>query len=180
MPAPTFAGSLVVSWAGMRGIVTLAAALALPDAAEGGAFPYRGLIVLTAFAVVVGTLILQGLTLAPLLRFLRLEDDDPVGREAERARRRVVEAALTMLDGEASRTAETVRLEFSAHMGGFVVGDAAPEPGEPSHDEVHRRAVDAARRALIAMRDVGEIGDDAFHRLEEALDRAEMGFWEAD
>jgi Na+/H+ antiporter len=178
MPAPTLAGGLVISWAGMRGIVTLAAALALPEEADGGAFPYRGLIVFTAFAVVVGTLVLQGMTLAPLLRVLRLEDDDPVGREAERARRRAVEAALAMLDGESSRAAEAIRLEFSAHMGGSAADEAA-EPGELSHDEIHRRAVDAARRALIAMRDVGEIGDDAFHRLEEALDRAELGFWEA-
>ena len=178
MPPPTFAGSLVVSWAGMRGIVTLAAALALPDEAGGGAFPYRGLIVLTAFAVVVGTLVLQGLTLAPLLRVLRLEDDDPVGREVARARQRAVAAALATLDGDASRTAEAVRLEFSAHVGGFAFGEVAMEPGEPSHEEVHRRAVDAARRALIEMRGRGEIGDDAFHRLEEALDRAEMGSWE--
>jgi len=179
MPAPTLAGSVVVSWAGMRGIVTLAAALALPDEADGGVFPYRGLIVLTAFAVVVGTLVVQGLTLAPLLRFLRLEDDDPVGREAERARQGVVAAALAILDGNGSRAAEAVRLEFSAHLGGPVPGDEASDPAEPTHDEVHRRALDAARRALLEMRDVGEIGDDAFHRLEEALDRAELGAWEA-
>jgi monovalent cation/hydrogen antiporter len=175
MPPPTLAGGVVISWAGMRGIVTLAAALALPDEADGGAFPYRGLIVLTAFAVVVGTLVLQGLTLAPLLRFLRLEDDDPVGREAERARRRAVAAALATLDGDPSRAAEAVRREFSAHLGGLAVGEEAINPSEPAHDEVHRRATDAARRALIAMRDQGEIGDDAFHRLEEALDRAELG-----
>ena len=178
MPPPTFAGSAIVSWAGMRGIVTLAAALALPDEADGGAFPYRGLIVLTAFAVVVGTLVLQGLTLGPLLRLLRLEDDDPIGREADRARQRAVAAALAMLDGDGSRAARAVRLEFSAHLGGFVAGEEAMGPAEPAHDEVHRRAVDAARRALISMRDLGEIGDDAFHRLEEALDRAELGFWD--
>ncbi|HKD19407.1 MAG TPA: sodium:proton antiporter [Thermoanaerobaculia bacterium] len=175
MPAPTFAGSLIVSWAGMRGIVTLAAALALPNGADGGAFPYRGLIVLTAFAVVVGTLVLQGLTLAPLLRLLRLEDDDPVGREVQGARRRAVAAALAILDGDGSRAADAVRLEFSAHLGGFAFGEEASDPGESSHDEVHSRAVDAARRALIEMRGRGEIGDDAFHRLEEALDRTELG-----
>src|SRR3982074_2783174 len=65
-----------ISWAGMRGIVSLAAALALPSA-----FPYRDLIVLTAFSVVLGTLALQGLTLKPLLRALDLHDDHPVRRE---------------------------------------------------------------------------------------------------
>ena len=98
MPPPTLAGSVVVSWAGMRGVITLAAALALPVEADGGAFPYRGLIVLTAFAVVVGTLVLQGLTLAPLLRLLRFEDDDPVGREVVRAGQSALAAALAALD----------------------------------------------------------------------------------
>ena len=70
----------------MRGIVTLAAALSLPlGGADGGAFPHRDLIVVTAFAVVVGTLVLQGLTLKPLIRSLDLRDDDPVGRETSAA-----------------------------------------------------------------------------------------------
>ena len=76
MLRPTVGSGLVISWAGMRGIVSLAAALALPPA-----FPYRDLIVLTAFSVVLGTLVIQGLTLKPLLRALDLHDDDPVGRE---------------------------------------------------------------------------------------------------
>jgi monovalent cation/hydrogen antiporter len=155
MPPPTLAGSVVV--------------------ADGGAFPYRGLIVLTAFAVVVGTLVLQGLTLAPLLRLLRFEDDDPVGREVVRARQSALAAALAALGQDASRAAEAVRLEFAEHLGRFAAAEEAADPAEPSHDEVHRRAVDAARRALIEMRARGEIGDDAFHRLEEALDRAELG-----
>jgi monovalent cation/hydrogen antiporter len=175
MPPPTLAGSVVVSWAGMRGVITLAAALALPVEADGGAFPYRGLIVLTAFAVVVGTLVLQGLTLAPLLRLLRFEDDDPVGREVVRAGQSALAAALAALEQDASRAAEAVRLEFAEHLGRFAAAAEAADPAEPSHDEVHRRAVGAARRALIEMRALGEIGDDAFHRLEEALDRAELG-----
>src|SRR5262249_5978683 len=84
---PTVKGGVVISWAGMRGIITLAAAAALPDG-----FPFRDLIVLTAFAVVLGTLVVQGLTLRPLIHSLDLEDDDPVGREVELARRRALEA----------------------------------------------------------------------------------------
>ncbi len=78
MLQPTVGSGLVISWAGMRGILSLAAAMALPQT-----FPYRDLIVLTAFSVVLGTLVIQGLTLKPLLRVLHLEDDDPIGREAE-------------------------------------------------------------------------------------------------
>ena len=85
MLRPTVGSGLVISWAGMRGIVSLAAALALP-----AAFPFRDLIVLTAFSVVLGTLVLQGLTLKPLLRALDLQDDDPVGREVGAARERAL------------------------------------------------------------------------------------------
>ena len=172
---PTFAGGLVISWAGMRGIITLAAALALPVHADGAAFPYRDLIVLTAFAVVIGTLVIQGLTLRPLIRALRLEDDDPVGREVEAARERAREAALATLDGETSPSAEAVRQEFAAHLDRGGAGAEGAGVLGSTHDEIHRRAVDAARRVIIDMRARGDIGDDAFHQLEEELDWVEMG-----
>ena len=75
MAAPTVQGGIVISWCGMRGIVTLAAAFALPEG-----FPQRDLILLTAFAVVLGSLVIQGLTLRPLISALQLKDDDPVAR----------------------------------------------------------------------------------------------------
>ena len=174
-PPPTLAGSLVVSWAGMRGIVTLAAALALPEEGVHGAFPYRDLIVVTAFAVVVGTLVIQGLTLKPLLCALRLRDDDPVGREVGAARERALEAALRALDGDRSPAADAVRKEFAAHLGHDAESAEDRSEGTLSHEEIHRRAVDAARCAILEMRDRDEIGDDAFHRLEETLDRVEIG-----
>jgi CPA1 family monovalent cation:H+ antiporter len=173
-PPPTFAGGLVISWAGMRGIITLAAALALPDG-PGAEFPYRDLIVLTAFAVVFGTLVVQGLTLKPLLRLLRLEDDDPVGREVDVARGRALEAALSAVGKDGSPAAEAVRLELSAHLGGHGASDEEPGEADASHGDVHRRALEAARRAVFEMRDRDEIGDDAFHRLEAELDRVEVG-----
>src|SRR4051812_12260511 len=89
---PSVGSGLVVSWAGMRGIVTLAAALALPQE-----FPSRDLIVLVAFSVVLGTLVLQGLTLKPLLRMLALKDGDPVEDEVRGARERLLAAALEQL-----------------------------------------------------------------------------------
>jgi len=172
---PTFRGGLVISWSGMRGIITLAAALALPDD-PGAPFPYRDLIILTAFAVVFGTLVVQGLTLKPLIRALRLEDDDPVGREVEAARGRALDAALSAVGKDRSPAAEAVRLELSAHLGGHG-GGSDEEPGEagPSHEDVHRRALSAARRTVFEMRDRDEIGDDAFHRIEEELDLVEVG-----
>ena len=94
MLRPSVGSGLVISWAGMRGIVTLAAALALP-----AVFPFRDLIVLTAFSVVLGTLALQGLTLGPLLRVLDLRDDDPVGQEVAAARERALRAGLAAARG---------------------------------------------------------------------------------
>src|SRR5687767_6241546 len=87
--ALTGRAAAVAGWCGMRGIVTLAAALALPTD-----FPFRDLILTTAFGVVLGTLVLQGLTLRPLMLRLRLEDDGMVDREIRFARVETLRAAL--------------------------------------------------------------------------------------
>jgi NhaP-type Na+/H+ or K+/H+ antiporter len=169
MLRPTMGSGLIISWAGMRGIVTLAAALALPDA-----FPFRDLIVLTAFSVVLGTLALQGLTLEPLLRRLNLRDDDPVGHEVSAARERALRAGLARFEDDRSPVAEAVRQEFTAHLGS---ADADPRAGDArrlAHGDIHRRALQAARQAVFAMRASDEIGDDAFHQMEEELDWIEM------
>jgi CPA1 family monovalent cation:H+ antiporter len=171
---PTFRGGLVISWAGMRGVITLAAALALPEGAEG-AFPYRDLIVLTAFAVVIGTLVLQGLTLRPLIRILDVHDDDPVGREVEVARERALEAALATFADDDSPAAEAVRREFEDHLKGAAADPAAEDGRASDHEEIHRRALAAARQAIFDMRARDDIGDHAFHRLEEEFDWVEMG-----
>src|SRR5258705_6442892 len=169
MLRPSVGSGLVISWAGMRGIVTLAAALALP-----ATFPFRDVIVLTAFSVVLGTLAIQGLTLGPLLRVLDLQDDDPVGREVAAAREGALRAGLAEFEGDRSPVADAVRQEFIAHLGSI---DATPEEGEDrrfAHSDLHRRALLAARQVVLAMRASDEIGDDAFHQLEEELDWIEM------
>ncbi|MCG2594313.1 sodium:proton antiporter [Ramlibacter sp. XY19] len=158
---------LVISWAGMRGIVTLAAALALP-----AGFPARDLIVLTAFSVVLGTLLIQGLTLKMLLRALDLHDGDPVAREEHAARRRLMEAALAQLPEGRSAAADLVRKEMKLWL-----GQIHREEGEGPHAAfgadyyaAYRAALRGAREALLAMRESGDIGDDAFHTLENDLD----------
>jgi len=172
---PTLGSGLVISWSGMRGVITLAAALALPDRAGEAAFPFRDLIVLTAFAVVIGTLVVQGLTLRPLIRRLDLHDDDPVGREVDAARDCALEAALDTFKNDQSQAAEAVRQEFASHLKrGSGDPAAADDPG-PTHSEIHRKALEAARRVVFDMRARDDIGDDAFHRLEEEFDWLEMG-----
>jgi CPA1 family monovalent cation:H+ antiporter len=168
MLRPTVGSGLVVSWAGMRGIVTLAAAMALPPA-----FPYRDLIVLTAFAVVLGTLVIQGLTLKPLLRALNLQDDDPVGREVRAARARALHAGLASFSHDQSPVAEIVRRGLMTHLGNEPKEDAG-DATRSSHGEIYRQALQAARQTVFSMRASNEIGDDAFHQIEEALDWLEM------
>jgi monovalent cation/hydrogen antiporter len=169
MLRPTIGSGLVISWAGMRGIVSLAAAMALP-----ADFPYRDLIVLTAFCVVLGTLVIQGLTLKPLLRALDLHDDDPVGRELNTARERALHAALSSFADDQSAVAELLRRELTARLA-RAHSDAEPGAAMRSAlDEMRRAALRAARQAVLAMRANDEIGDDAFHRMEEELDWLDM------
>jgi len=167
MLRPSLGSGLIISWAGMRGIVTLAAALALPEG-----FPYRDLILLTAFAVTLGTLLLQGLTLGPLMRALDLRDGNPVAREVSAARERTLQAVLAHFGEAQSPVAELLRKEFKAHLLGDADGPAAE--WRAAHGDLRRSALQAARRALLDMRASEMIGDDAFHRLEEELDWLEM------
>lgn len=170
--SPSFWAGVVVSWCGMRGIVTLAAALALPGEADGAAFPARDLMVLTAFCVVLGTLVLQGLTLRPLIAAVDLHDDDLVGREVALARGAAARAALGAIDGDTSPEARFLRREYQgllAEPGESGTGDARL-PADP----LRERALAAARDAVSELRRSGEIGDAAFHTLEEDLDWAEL------
>jgi len=168
MLRPTLGSGLVISWSGMRGIVSLAAALALP-----GDFPYRALIVLTAFTVVLGTLVIQGMTLKPLMRALNLQDDDPVGHEVSAARERALRAGLAAFAEDRSPVADAVRHEFKANLGDAQSGSRGAAM-RAAHGDIRGRALRAARDAVIAMRASHEIGDDAFHRIEEDLDWLEM------
>jgi CPA1 family monovalent cation:H+ antiporter len=174
LPPPTFRGGVLVAWCGMRGVVTLATALALPESASGD-FPFRSLILLSAFAVVVGTLVLQGLTLRPLLQALRLRDDGPVEREVRLARRRTAQAALAALAHYHGPYADALKAEYDARLAGRGEhvstrrGDASASSVEP-----RRRALAAERRELLALRQGDEIGDDAFHAIEEELDWGDM------
>ena len=169
MLRPTVGSGVIISWAGMRGIVSLAAAMALPPA-----FPYRGLIVLTAFCVVVGTLVIQGLTLKPLLRALDLRDDDPVGRELTAARERALRAALASFAGDPSPIAGVVRQELAARLANERADGRTGDGIRSAQSEIYRAAVHAARQAILSMRAGDEIGDDAFHLMEEELDWLEM------
>ena len=160
-------GAVVMGWSGMRGLITLATAFALPQQ-----FPGRDLIVLCAFCVVLGTLVIQGFTLRPLLRLLRFEDDGAVERDLSRARVIVMQAALDSLDGETSAAAATVREQYAAAR--KVAEDQHEPQGATKYDELRLRAIAAQRAALQRLRTRGEIGDEAFRRIQEELDWSEL------
>jgi monovalent cation/hydrogen antiporter len=182
----TWRGTLLVGWCGMRGIVTLAAALALPDGTNGtAAFPDRDLVLFTAFAVVLGTLVLQGLTLRPLLAVLRLEDDGSVDREVWLARARMSRAGLDAIDAGNTGDAADAHASALRHEYALRARHAEHVVETGSHDEAddvmtkryvgdRRRAQSAERRTLVELRASGTIGDDAFHLVEEALDWADL------
>ena len=171
----------VVAWCGMRGIVTLAAALALPDGGSGSApFPHRDFILFTAFCVVLGTLVIQGMTVRPLMRALNLRDDGSVDREVRLARAETARAALDAVDG-AGNDGEMIaflRRKYQARLRRAEWEDGAPEPAESDgwrdFGNVQRHAYEEERRVLSDLRARGVIGDDAFHQVEEELDWAEV------
>ena len=168
-------GGILVSWAGMRGIVTLAAAFAIPETLpDGTPFPYRDLILLCAFAVVLGTLVLQGLTLKPLIRLVGLTDDDTVRVEVRLARAQAYGALLDAIKDDETMAGKLLRKEYGA-----VVELNSGETPDAPIDEVpggplRRRAIAVARQRAFDLRRDDVIGDDAFRMLVQELDWAEL------
>ena len=171
----------------MRGIVTLAAALALPTGGSeaGTAFPYRDLILFTAFAVVLGTLVVQGMTLRPLMNFLELEDDGSVEREVRLARVETLRAGLaatTQLPGEDMSALLRQRYELRLRRAeADVADDGSPNAEQARRSRefsvdasIVRTATTAERQRLLALRADGTIGDAAFQRVEQELDWEEL------
>jgi CPA1 family monovalent cation:H+ antiporter len=177
--SPSFRTATVIAWCGMRGIVTLAAALALPDGMHGPAtFPYRDLILFTAFAVVLGTLVLQGMTVRPLMSALAIQGDGSVEREVRLARAETSRAALDAItnrkdDPEVAGLLRRIYEERLRRAERSERPESADDGGS-GFTEVQRRAQLAERRTLSELRATGVIGDDAFHRVEEELDWAEV------
>ena len=158
---------LLVSWCGMRGLVTLAAAFALPHD-----FPGRDTIVLCAFTVVLGTLVLQGFTLPGLLKLLRLRPDGVVDREVSQGRSQALDAALDALAGRSGAAAEALRGEMQAAR--RVAGDPVAPRAATEHDALRLQLLSVQRERLHGLRKEGVIGDEAFHRLTEDLDWHEL------
>jgi monovalent cation/hydrogen antiporter len=180
-PLPPWPTLFVLAWTGMRGVVSLAAALGLPlTTASGAPFPYRDEIVVLTFEVILATLVLQGLSLTPLVRRLRLGDDTRLEEEETVAREHAARAALGRLD-ELAQAPQAAREEIGRMRTLYtqrVRRASSIDPGagaESARAQAVRRrlrheALSAERRALVALRDQGVISDDVLHRLEQELD----------
>ena len=174
-PRPTVGSGILVSWAGMRGIVTLAAAFAVPETLSNGQpFPYRDLILLCAFAVVLGTLVLQGLTMKPLIRRLGLTDDDPVGREIRLGRTQAYQALLDAIKDDETLSAKLLRKEYGAVVELNTSQHQDMPVGEVPGGPLRRRAIAVARQRAFELRRDDVIGDDAYRVLVQELDWADL------
>jgi NhaP-type Na+/H+ or K+/H+ antiporter len=166
-PAPGLGHSLLVGWCGMRGLVTLATALALP--AE---FPERDLIVISALTVVLGTLVLQGLTIGPLIRRMGYAPDESLNRELGEARVKLLDAAIESIENRDDRAALKLREALAGERKLAEEGRDPREIGEVHH--LRRRTLIARRRALFQLRESGNIEEDVFHAMLQELDWAEL------
>jgi CPA1 family monovalent cation:H+ antiporter len=178
-PMPPWSQIFLVGWTGMRGIVSLAAALALPlTTAAGTPLPFRDEIIVLTFVVILGTLVVQGLTLGPLIRRLDFGDDDALEREEALARERASRAALDRVDqlareGWARREhVERMRTHYTQRVRRF--SELGDREGSAESAAAQRRlrheTLSAERLALIRLRDDGLISDEVLHRLEYELD----------
>jgi monovalent cation/hydrogen antiporter len=164
---PTFGGAVLVGWCGMRGLVTLVVAIALP-----ANFPGRDPIVLAAFAVVLGTLVLQGMSLKPLLRILNFDPDRTVDNEVAQARVAIMQAALDVLSRKTSAAAAVVREQYEAQR--LIAENPEDAQAATEYDRLRLYAINRQRDTLEELRRNGTIGDEAYHRLEEEIDWSEL------
>jgi monovalent cation/hydrogen antiporter len=165
LPSPR--EGVLIGWCGMRGLVSLATAFALP-----AGFPGRDLIVLSAFTVVLGTLVLQGCTLRPLLALLKLEPDESRARELSYARKAMFDAAIASAADQPGADAAAVRTEYEAARSS--ARDEKDPQAPTEHDRLRLAAIVAQRAVLARVRDEDRISDEVFNRLQEELDWAEL------
>jgi len=175
---PSVGSAVVIAWAGLRGVVSLALALALPLD-----FPERDLLIFLTFVVILVTLVGQGLTLPLLLRRLGISDGGDVEREDTAARQIALDAGLSRLDGLRDEWPThlplieniTERLQHrSEHLPMEGRDGDEREQELREHRAILGAVIGAEREAIVTARDHDEIGDEALRRLERELDLEEL------
>jgi monovalent cation/hydrogen antiporter len=184
-PALRLAEIVVLAWSGMRGVVSLAAALAMPLAlASGSPLPGRDAVLVITFTVILVTLVGQGASLPLVIRAVGLGGDDEAQAEEQQARRALVDEALRRIDElyrqwpghrpllDQLRAAYRHRLEHFEQFAHTPGSEAEQELVE--HRQIRRSVIDAQREAVLAMRDRGIIDDDVLRTIERELDLEEL------
>jgi CPA1 family monovalent cation:H+ antiporter len=184
-PLPPKRQIFIVGWTGMRGVISLAAAIALPTTlANGAPFVQRDLIIFLTFSVILVTLVIQGLALPPLVRALGLAGPGGRTTEEEEARRIILETALTYLNkirGEENQDFAELYDDLEEHYRDRL----ATLNGDSSdiHSDHHRRLVEVSRKLLqverqtaVRLRNEGRINDELLRELERELDLSEARF----
>jgi monovalent cation/hydrogen antiporter len=181
-PYPPWQHPALIGWAGLRGAVSLAAALALPLSIDSGEpFPQRSFVIYIAFCVIMATLVLQGLTLPAVIRLLRLEEDGISDKEETKARIHAAEAALGRLEELAGEdwvredTAERMRGAYRFRASRFAArfddeDDGMIEERSQSYQRLRRELLDAERNAIVELRRQGRINDAVMNRVQRDLD----------
>jgi CPA1 family monovalent cation:H+ antiporter len=175
-PYPPWQAPVIIAWAGIRGAVSLAAALALPSNLPG-----RDLIIFLTFAVILVTLVGQGLTLPILLRALRVPDDAAEEREDAKARIKAAQAALARLDELADEdwvredTAERIRGQYRFRTNRFRaryegVDEEGVEERSTQYQRLRRELLAAERNAVVGLRNDGVITEDVMQRVQRDID----------
>jgi len=180
---PGWSYVFIVAWSGMRGIVSLAAALALPRTIHSGLpFPGRNDIIFITFCVIFGTLVFQGLSLIPILKWLHVEDGDDLERRELEVRIAALRAGIERLRTLEPSFDSTEEWEIEgrilgeyqyrvAHLRSHASGTV--ESGTVAMDHrLEREALQAERREVLRMREAGEIPDEIFRKVEYDLDLA--------
>ncbi len=175
----------VVGWTGMRGVVALAAALSLPQTlADGSPFPHRNLIVFLTFSVILVTLVLQGLTLPPLIRALGLGGGSGLHTLETEARRALLEAGLHYLENRRQSDlpafadlyddlAQHYQHRLAGLTGDSNDGDGSERKSYDRYLDLSRELLDTERQTALRLRDEGRIGDGVLRELEHELDLSE-------
>ena len=175
----------IVAWSGMRGVVSLAAAFALPlTLSDGKSFPGRNYILFLTFSVILTTLVLQGLSLPLLIRKLGITYDGEADEEERRARLEANRAAIELIGklragGEFSPdTVDRLRAEYDERLEQLQLcaenpDDCRGEIATPQYQRLQREALRAERQTIIRLRNERVINDDALRHIQRDLDLAE-------
>ena len=170
---PSLRQSILVGWCGMRGLLTLATAFALP-----AGFPQRDLIVLTAFAVVLATLVIQGLTITPLIKLLKIDGHQAQQNEFVRTRRSLAEAALAFLATIPASAEAGVTRVFELDRDAWSSDN--PSPGAEQRRKLTLKALNVQRRSLTLLHERNEISEETFLVLQQELDWKKLSLSTAD